>query len=196
MQRLTDAAVADEPAGQGASVLAALEDLRAGDEGSLVAVDLLHEAAAFGRHVVHQFGLLHLQAVVIDQIDVGAQARRKPAAVGEAEEIGGFAGLALDQHFHRQLWAAAPVAAPMGQHEGRHAGIDDRGAMGAAVAQAEQAGRIVEHFQDRRVVAGDVVDHREVKVLRLAENIIVGDLLALLPSRLAIAATLFSGPGS
>jgi hypothetical protein len=34
--------------------------------------------------------------------NVGAQYGREPAAVGEAEEVGGLAGLALDQKFERQ----------------------------------------------------------------------------------------------
>ena len=49
--------------------------------------------------------------------------------------------------------------------------------MRAAVAQAEQAGRIVEHLADRLVVAGDVVHHREVEILAVLEHVVVGDLL-------------------
>ena len=40
--------------------------------------------------------------------------------------------------------------------------------MRAAIAQAEQAGRIVEHFADRLVIADDVVHHREVEILAFA----------------------------
>src|SRR4029077_2010666 len=93
VQSLADVAVAHQAAGHGAGMLAALVDRRAGDDGRLVAVDFLHEAAAVGRHVVNEFRLLHLQAPVVDQIDIGAQPRRQPAAVVEPEEVGGLAGL-------------------------------------------------------------------------------------------------------
>ena len=121
-----------------------------------VAVDALDEAPAAGGQVVDDLRRVQLQPVVIDQVDVGAQARRQPAAIGEAEEIGGLAGLALDQQLQRQARPARAVAPPVHQHVGRHAGIDDRGAMRAAVAQAEQARRIRQHLADRRVIAGDV----------------------------------------
>ena len=48
--------------------------------------------------------------------------------------------------------------------------------MRAAVAQAEQAGRVVEHLADRPVVAGDVVHHREVEILAVLEHVVVGHL--------------------
>src|SRR4051812_27742366 len=53
-QGFADAAGAHEAAGQGAGVLAALEDRRAGDDRRFVALDALHEAAAAGRHVVDE----------------------------------------------------------------------------------------------------------------------------------------------
>src|SRR5215467_12479831 len=93
-----------------------------------------------------------------------AQSGRQSPAVGKAEEIGSLAGLTLDQMFERQSRSAAAVAAPMHQHEGRHAGVDDRGAMRATVAQAEQAGRIVEHLEDRRVIARHIVHDREIQI--------------------------------
>ena len=48
--------------------------------------------------------------------------------------------------------------------------------MRAAVAQAQQAGRVVEHFADRLVVARDVVDDREVEILAFLEHVVVGHL--------------------
>src|SRR2546426_2049156 len=87
------AAGAHETAGHGAGVLALLEDRRSGDERRLVAVDALHEAAAAGRHVVHEFRLVEPQAGKNDQGHVGAQARREPAAVPQAEENGGLRGV-------------------------------------------------------------------------------------------------------
>ena len=73
----------------------------------------------------------------------------EPAAIVEAEEIGGLAGLHLDQLRQRQARPAAAVAAPMGQHVGRHAGVDDRATMRAAVAEPEQRAGIGQHLADR-----------------------------------------------
>ena len=131
----------------------ALEDRLSGDERRDIAVDALHKAATAGRHVVNEFGHGEPQPVEVDQVDVGAQAGRKTAAIGQTEEIRGLAGLALDQKLERQTRPAPPVAAPMRQHEARQSGIDDRGAVRAAVAQPEQARRIVHHLVDRRMVA-------------------------------------------
>jgi hypothetical protein len=67
-----------------------------------------HEPASAGRQVVHDLGLVQAQALEIDQVEVGAQPRHEPAAVMEAEEIGGLAGLHPDQLFQ---WHAGPAAA-------------------------------------------------------------------------------------
>ena len=71
-----------------------------------------------------ELGLLHRELCEIDQVDVGAQPRRQPAAIGQAEVIGGLAGLAFDDLLDRQPRPAAPVSAPDASHECRHAGID------------------------------------------------------------------------
>src|SRR5712692_829445 len=92
---------------------AALEDRRPRDQRRLVAVDPLHEAAAAGGHVVDELGLVEPQALEIDQVHVGAQTRLEPAAIAEAEEIRGLAGLPLDQELKRQARPAPPVASPM-----------------------------------------------------------------------------------
>src|SRR5207245_2508172 len=115
---------ADEAAGLGAGVLVVLEDRAAGDEGRRVALGPLHQALAAGRQVVDDLGGMEPQAVEVDQVHVGALAGLEPAAVVEAEEVGGLAGLALHYVFERQALAALPVAAPMGQHVGRRAGVD------------------------------------------------------------------------
>src|SRR6266699_2786940 len=86
LYNLAIAAGAHEPAGHRAGVLAVLEDRRAGDQRRLVALDALNEAPAVGRHVVNQFGLVQPQAVEVDQVDVGALARREPATVVQTEE--------------------------------------------------------------------------------------------------------------
>ena len=91
-------------------VLAALEDGNASRKRRLVAIDPLHEAPAVGRHVVHELRLVQPQPVEVDDVDVGTQARREPAAVGQAEEAGGFAGLPLDQLLKRQPRPAMAIA--------------------------------------------------------------------------------------
>ena len=62
-------------------MLASLEDRNAGRNRRFIAVDALHETAAAGRHVVHELRLVQLQAVEVDEVDVGAQARRQPNAL-------------------------------------------------------------------------------------------------------------------
>lgn len=111
-------------------------------QGHLVAFRPLHQALAAGREVVDNLRGVEAQPVEIDQVDVGVLAALEPPTVVEAEEIGGFAGLALDQIFERQTRAALPVAASMRQHVGLRAGIDDHRDMRAAIAQPEQCRRI------------------------------------------------------
>src|SRR5439155_11319021 len=101
LYNLAIAAGAHQPAGHRAGVLAALEDRRASDQRRLVPLDALNEAPAIGRHVVHQLRLVQLQRIEVDHINVGAQPRRKPAAVVEPEELRGLAGLTLDEQFER-----------------------------------------------------------------------------------------------
>jgi hypothetical protein len=60
---------------------------------------------------VHDLERVKTQLVEIDEADVGALAGQEPPAVVKAEEIGGLAGLALDQVFERPAGAARPVAA-------------------------------------------------------------------------------------
>jgi hypothetical protein len=112
----------------------ALEDWNASDEGCLVAFGALHEALAAGGKIVDDFVCVEAQAGEIDEVDVGARAGLESPAVVEAEEIGGFAGQALDDVFERQAGAAFAVAGPMGQHVSGRARIDDHRDMRAARA--------------------------------------------------------------
>ena len=57
-------------------VLAVLEGRRSGDQGGAIAIDALVEAAAAGGKIVHEFRLVEPQVVEVDQVHVGAQARR------------------------------------------------------------------------------------------------------------------------
>ena len=102
---------AHEAAQFGAGMLAALEDRDAGDQGHLVALRPLHQAPAARRKVVHDLGPVQAQPLKVDHVDVGPLAGQEPPAVVKAEEIGGLAGLALDDIFERQARAARPVAA-------------------------------------------------------------------------------------
>ena len=104
------AAGAHEAAGHGARVFTALEDRLSGNERRDIAIDALHKAATTGRHVVNEFGHGGPQPAEVDQVDVGAQARRETATIGQIEEIRGLAGLALDQKFQRQTWSDRKAA--------------------------------------------------------------------------------------
>ena len=69
----------DPAFGNGGKVIT---DFAAGDDCRLVALDMLHEAPAIGRHVVDELGFVQPQTLEIDQVDVGAQSGRKSATVG------------------------------------------------------------------------------------------------------------------
>ena len=71
---------------------------------------------------------------MVYQIDVGAQPWAKAAAVGKSEKVRCFRSLCLDDGFKREAWTAGPVARPVRQQVGWHAGINDRSAMSAAIA--------------------------------------------------------------
>jgi hypothetical protein len=58
------------------------------------------------------------------RVEVGTLARLQPAAITEAEEVGGLAGQALDDEFERQACPTLAIARPVGQHVARHAGLD------------------------------------------------------------------------
>ena len=118
---MTVAACSHEATRHRAGMLATLEDRNACRKRCFISLDALYEAPAAGRHVVHEFRLVQPQTVKVDDVHVGAHARHQPAAILEAEEVGGFAGLPLDQMLERQPWPAVPVASPMRQHEARQA---------------------------------------------------------------------------
>src|SRR5580658_6921579 len=162
------AARAHEAARPGTGLFAILEDRGPGDEGRAVAVDPLHEAAAAGRQIVDDLGLVEAQPVKIDNVEVGAQAGLQPSPIMEAKEIGGLAGLHLDELRQLQAGAAFAVARPVAEHVARQTGIDDLAAMRAAIAQAEQRARIDQQRADLLVVAMDITDDREEEEMVLA----------------------------
>lgn len=118
---MTIAACSHEAPRHRAGMLASLEDGNACRKRCFISIDPLHETPAAGRHVVHELRLVQPQALEVDDVHVGAQARHQPAAIRQTEEVGGFAGLPLDQMLQRQQWPAAAVATPMRQHETRQA---------------------------------------------------------------------------
>jgi hypothetical protein len=61
-------------AGAGAGSLAAALRHHAGDDGGVIAVDLLHQAAAADRKVVMHLRRMQMQFVVVDDVDVGLEA--------------------------------------------------------------------------------------------------------------------------
>src|SRR5215470_2998968 len=91
LRRPTIAARADETPRHRTGMLATLEDGNACRQRGFVAVDALHEAPAAGRHVVDQLRLMQPQAIEVDDVHVGAQARHQPAAIRQTEKVGGFA---------------------------------------------------------------------------------------------------------
>src|ERR1700686_4862259 len=95
-----------------AGMLASLEDGNACRKRCFISIDPLHETPAASRHVVHELRLMQLQAFEVDDVDVGAQTRHQSAAIRHAKEVGGFAGLPLDQMLERQQWPAVAVATP------------------------------------------------------------------------------------
>ncbi len=104
-----------------AGMLASLEDGNACRKRCFISIDPLHETPAASRHVVHELWLMQPQTVKVDDVHVGAQARHQPTAIRQTEEVGGFAGLPLDQMLEGQPRPAAAVAPPMRQHETRQA---------------------------------------------------------------------------
>ncbi len=96
-KRLALAARSHQAAGAGACIFTVLEDRGSGNERRAIAVDALNEAATTGGQVMDDLGLVQAQPVEVDDVDVGAKAGLEPAAIVEAEEIRGFAGLHLDQ---------------------------------------------------------------------------------------------------
>ena len=75
---------AQQPPRPLAGRLAVAEGFDAGDEGVVVALGALQHALAAGRQVVDDLRAAHAQAIEVDDVDVGPQAGREQAAVGEA----------------------------------------------------------------------------------------------------------------
>jgi len=94
---MTNAARSYEAPRHRAGMLTSLEDGNASRKRCFISIDSLHETPAASRHVVHELWLMQAQAVKVDDVHVGAQARHQPTAIRQTEEVGGFARLPLDQ---------------------------------------------------------------------------------------------------
>ena len=74
---------------------------RAGDDGGVVAVDLLQQAPAADRKVVMHLRRMQMQPVIVDDIEVGLVARRDDAAIVQADRQRGLARLRRDHEGDR-----------------------------------------------------------------------------------------------
>ena len=146
---------ADQSARQRAGVLAGGVGLDAGDDRVEVAVRSLEDSAATGREVVGELRATDREAVVVDDVQVGAVARGENAAIEQANRASGVAGLALDQELERDS-TLGPLAAPVLQQRGGERSVADGADMSSAVAQ----GRDREVM--RQKIAGAVEVHLAV----------------------------------
>ena len=119
-------------------MLAVLEGHLAGLDRIAVALGPLDESPAASGEVVDRLRSEQTQGLEVDDVEVGQEARLEPSAVVQAVGPGGVAGQLADQELQGELLALHPVAGPVGEDEGRHAGVGDDPAMGTAVGQAKQ----------------------------------------------------------
>lgn len=140
---------ADQAARAGSGVLIVLAGHNAIDHRRQVAAGGLQQARAAGRQVVVQGQFAQLQVIEVDDVQVRPHAWRDQAAVGEAEQLGVAAGLAVDDMGQRQGRAAAPVAGPIGQLVGGADRIEDQADVGPAIGKASDGGLVQLHLAHR-----------------------------------------------
>ncbi len=146
-------ALAHDPAGTRAGVVAvALHDLAADDGGDEPVGALQHALGARGE-VVHHLDGVRRDRGGVDHVEVGLEPGLDRAAVAQAVHRGRFAGEDLDRGLERER-AAGAVAHPVGEEERRVAGVADEVDVGAAVAEAEHARRVHEQLGADVEVAG------------------------------------------
>src|ERR1700722_4744498 len=90
---------ANQLAGPGPGLLALLEDGRARADRHVVTVDMLNQVSSAGRKIEDHLRGVQAQTVEVDDVHIPLQARLKPTAVAEAEEIRRLAGLCLHDIF-------------------------------------------------------------------------------------------------
>ena len=97
--------------------------------------------------VVHVLGQRQREGVPVDHVHVGDRARPEHAAVGDADEVGGVGGDAADGLLDRHQ---AALAHPVGEEEGRLAGVEDLAHVGTGVGEAHHDHRCGQHLGDDR----------------------------------------------
>src|SRR5258708_32057803 len=93
------------------------------DDGSVIAIDLLQQAAAADRKVVMNFRRMQMKPVVIDDVDVGLVAGRDNAAIVQTERKRGPARLERHHEGDREFFAPLAAAGPGLQQLGWEAAI-------------------------------------------------------------------------
>ena len=150
-----------------------------GDERRLVAVDALHEAAAAGRHVVDELGLVRAAA---PSKSIRLTSARRPGASRPRSVKPKKSAVSLVCRLTRSSSGrrgprlrSRPQCASM--KLGRPASTIEVQCAPPSL-KPEQARRIVQHLADRLMVAGDVVHHREVEIPVVGlGDVVVGHLV-------------------
>ena len=124
---------------------------------------MLHKPAAVGGEVIRHGGHVEAEVFVVDEVQVGSQARGNEAAIGEAVDLGGFAGLTLHHLFQVEAGAALAVAHPVSEQEGGHAAIANSAAVCTGVTEAVARVFMLQQFVRHREIAVCVVEERHVQ---------------------------------
>ena len=148
---------AQEPAGEDAGGVTLLKNDLAALEGCHIAGRLLHQAATAGWEVPHDPRAIEGQCIVIDEVHICLVPGCEDTAVIQPVHAGRVLGLALDHMLKAQAPAPGPVTGPVGQHEGGHAAVTDRAAVGTAVAEAQEGpGVLVQGVEYVEIAVGEL----------------------------------------
>src|SRR5690606_10964654 len=146
------------------------------EDGFHIALGGLVEALAAARQVPDHLGVVQLQFVEVDQVDVRRVAGLDQPAIHEAHQLGRLPGEAAD-HFPQLPLGALAVPAPVGDDKGGERGVADQPVVGAAVAEAEGDIRMVVHGVDRvEALVGEVGEGNVQQVLAVVGHQQVVDI--------------------
>ncbi len=141
----------------------------------------LHQSRAAGGQVALEAHVAQGQVGEVDHVQVGAHPRRDQAPVGESEQLGVAARLAVDHVGERQGRAPAAVPGPIGELVGRVHRIEDSSDMGAPVGEADHRGviqlQLAQAVQGVGRIAGEEGDG-EVAAVALNQVVIEGGAAA------------------
>src|SRR4051794_41377769 len=107
-------------------MLAVAHERDAVDEREVVAVGLLDPATRPVGEVVDELGSPQLEAVVVDDVEVGEGALDESAPIGEAEQVGALRAQLPDALLQPE---AGPLPNPAGEEVGGLAGVLDLAAV-------------------------------------------------------------------